>query len=276
MPEGLEGKVAFITGAGRGQGRSHAVRLAENGVDVIAVDICAQIDSVPYKLASREDLDETQRLVEKAGGRCVAAVADVRDIHALDAAAQRGATELGGIDIVLAGAGIFHAGRREASLDDVARNWSDAVDVLLTGVFNTIHVVHQRMIDQGRGGSIVITSSIAGLIGALDGSGGVGGYSAAKHGVVGLMRGYAKLLGPHNIRVNSVHPTGVATEMVTNPTFVKFYEENPEAMMPVTRVLPLSMLEPGDVTDAVLWLVSDAAKYVTGVTLPVDAGVTLA
>src|ERR1700722_15893398 len=271
----LDGKVAFITGAARGQGRSHAVRLAENGADVIAVDICAQIDSVPYNLASRQDLEETQRLVEKAGRRCVAEVADVRDIHALDAAAARGATELGGIDIVLANAGIFHAGRQEASLDDVARNWSDALDVLLTGVFNTIHVVHQRMIDQGRGGSIVITSSIAGLIGALDGSGGVGGYSAAKHGVVGLMRGYAKLLGPHNIRVNSVHPTGVATEMVTNPTFVKFYEENPEAMMPVTRVLPLSMLEPGDVTDAVMWLVSDAAKYVTGVTLPVDAGVTL-
>jgi SDR family mycofactocin-dependent oxidoreductase len=276
MHEGLEGKVAFITGAARGQGRSHAVRLAENGVDIIAVDICAQIDSVPYALASREDLDETQRLVEKAGGRCVAAVADVRDIHALDEAAERGATELGGIDIVLANAGIFHAGRKETSLDDVARNWSDALDVLLTGVFNTIHVVHQRMIDQGRGGSIVITSSIAGLIGALDGSGGVGGYSAAKHGVVGLMRGYAKLLGPHNIRVNSVHPTGVATEMVTNPAFVEYYEENPEALMPVTRVLPLSMLEPGDVTDAVLWLVSDAAKYVTGVTLPVDAGVTLA
>jgi len=276
MVEGLEGKVAFITGAARGQGRSHAVRLAENGADIIAVDICAQIDSVPYPLASREDLEETQRLVEKAGARCVAEVADVRDIHALDAAAARGATELGGIDIVLANAGIFHAGRQEASLGDVARNWSDALDVLLTGVFNTIHVVHQRMIDQGRGGSIVITSSIAGLIGALDGSGGVGGYSAAKHGVVGLMRGYAKLLGPHNIRVNSVHPTGVATEMVTNPTFVKFYEENPEAMMPVTRVLPLSMLEPGDVTDAVMWLVSDAAKYVTGVTLPVDAGVTLA
>src|SRR5580698_3422782 len=276
MHEGLEGKVAFITGAARGQGRSHAVRLAENGADIIAVDICAQIPSVPYDLASRQDLEETQRLVEKAGRRCVAQVADVRDIHALDAAANRGAAELGGIDIVLANAGIFHAGRKEASLDDVARNWSDAVDVLLTGVFNTIHVVHQRMIDQGRGGSIVITSSIAGLIGALDGSGGIGGYSAAKHGVVGLMRGYAKLLGPHNIRVNSVHPTGVATEMVTNPAFVEYYEENPEALMPVTRVLPLSMLEPGDVTDAVMWLVSDAAKYVTGVTLPVDAGVTLA
>jgi SDR family mycofactocin-dependent oxidoreductase len=272
----LEGKVAFITGAARGQGRSHAVRLAENGADIIAVDICAQIDSVPYKLASREDLEETERLVSKTGRRCVTAVADVRDIHALDAAVQRGATALGGIDIVLANAGIFHAGSREATLDDVARNWSDALDVLLTGVFNTIHVVHQRMIDQGRGGSIVITSSMAGLIGALDGSGGIGGYSAAKHGVVGLMRGYAKLLGPHNIRVNSVHPMGVATEMVTNPAFVAFYEENPEALMPLTRALPVSILEPSDVTDAVLWLVSDAAKYVTGVTLPVDGGVTLA
>ena len=272
----FEGKVAFITGAGRGQGRSHAVRLAENGADIIAVDICAQIDSVPYELASLQDLEETQQLVEKTGRRCVMEVADVRDIHALDAAAQHGAAELGGIDIVLANAGIFHAGSKESSLDDVARNWSDALDVLLTGVFNTIHVTKQRMIDQGRGGSVVITSSIAGLIGALDGSGGIGGYSAAKHGVVGLMRGYSKLPGPHNIRVNSVHPTGVSTEMVTNPAFVRFYEENPDAMMPVTRALPMSILQPGDVTDAVLWLVSDAAKYVTGVALPVDAGVTLA
>jgi SDR family mycofactocin-dependent oxidoreductase len=274
--EMLDGKVAFITGAARGQGRSHAVRLAELGADIIAVDICAQIDSVPYNLSSYEDLEETRRLVEKAGRRCLAEAADVRDIHALDAAADRGSRELGGIDIVLANAGIFHAGREESNLEDVARNWSDAVDVLLTGVFNTIHVVKQRMIDQGRGGSIVITSSIAGLIGALDGSGGVGGYSAAKHGVVGLMRGYAKLLGPHNIRVNSVHPMGVATEMVTNPAFVSYYEEHPTELMPITRPLAVKIIEPSDVTDAIVWLVSDAAKYVTGVTLPIDGGAILA
>jgi NAD(P)-dependent dehydrogenase (short-subunit alcohol dehydrogenase family) len=147
---------------------------------------------------------------------------------------------------------------------------------MLTGVFNTIHVVHQRMIDQGRGGSIVITSSMAGLIGALDGTGGLAGYNAAKHGVVGLMRGYAKLLGPHNIRVNSVHPMGVATEMVTNPAFVAYYEENQSVLTPLTRALPVTIMEASDVTDAILWLVSDAARYVTGVTLPVDGGVTLA
>jgi len=272
----LEGKVALITGAARGQGRSHAVRLAERGVDVLAIDVCAQFGDLPYALSSPEDLDETRRLVEGAGRRCVTAVVDVRDLHALDKVVRSGIGELGGIDIVLANAGVFHAGSRERSLDDVGRNWTDAVGVMLTGVFNTIRVVHQPMIDQGRGGAIVITSSMAGLVGAHDGSGGVAGYAAAKHGVVGLMRGYAKLLGPHNIRVNTVHPTAVETPMVTHPALAEYMQQGAARLTPVTRALPTGMIQPGDVTDAVLWLVSDAAKYVTGVTLPVDCGVSLA
>jgi SDR family mycofactocin-dependent oxidoreductase len=272
----LEGKVAFITGAGRGQGRSHAVRFAEAGADVIATDICAPVNSVPYALATLDDLQETQQLVEKAGRRCVTATADVRDIHALEAAVQLGVRELGGIDIAIANAGVFHAGNDEATLDDAEEAFIDAVAIMLTGAFNTVRVVQQPMIDRGRGGSIVLISSMAGLAGMHDGSGGIAGYNAAKHGVVGLMRGYAKLLGEHNIRVNSVHPTAVNTPMVNHPKFFEYMEKRGSRMSSGRRVLPESMVQSEDISDAVLWLVSDAAKYVTGVTLPVDTGITLA
>jgi SDR family mycofactocin-dependent oxidoreductase len=272
----LEGKVAFITGAGRGQGRSHAVRLAESGADVIATDICAPIDSVPYALATEDDLEETRQLVEKAGRRCVTAVADVRDIHALQDAVSQGVRELGRLDIAIANAGVFHAGNDEATLDDAEEAFVDAIAIMLTGTFNTVRVVQQPMIDQDRGGSIVLISSMAGLAGIHDGSGGLAGYNAAKHGVVGLMRGYAKLLGEHNIRVNSVHPTAVNTPMVNHEKFYEYMEKRGARMSSGRRVLPTSSLESDDISDAVLWLVSDAAKYVTGVTLPVDTGITLA
>ena len=271
----LDGKVAFITGAGRGQGRSHAVRMAEEGADIIAIDICAPIESVPYPLSTLEDLEETKRLVEDNDRRCVARVADVRDIHTLAAAVRDGAEELGGIDIVVANAGILHLGSVENTLDDVERNFHDATDVMLAGVFNTLHVVQEIMVGQDRGGSIIITSSLAGLKGMVDTTGGAAGYVAAKHGVVGLMRIFAKLLGPQNIRVNSVHPTSVRTDMVTNPAFLAYYEVRSSTFTPMGSVLPSSMLEPSDVTDAVMWLASDAAKYVTGVTLPIDAGAML-
>jgi SDR family mycofactocin-dependent oxidoreductase len=270
----VNGKVAFITGAARGQGRSHAVRLAEEGADVIAVDLADQIATVPYPMATPEDLEETARLVEKTGRRCVAIQADVRDIKALAAAADRGAEELGGIDIVLANAGILPFAFQAESLDEAAASWGDAVGVMLTGVYNTLRVTQERLVAQGRGGSVVITSSTAGLIGSPGESGGLAGYTAAKHGVVGLMRGYAKLLGPHSIRVNTVHPTAVSTPMIVNEAFGAFVGGSKSMSELTTRVLPVNMIDAGDVTDAVLWLVSDAAKYVTGVTLPVDAGVT--
>ncbi len=272
---GLEGKVAFITGAGRGQGRAHAVRMAESGADIVATDIDTQIVSVPYPLASADDLAETKRLVEQTGRRCLTAVADVRDIHALDAAVQTAVAEFGGLDIVIANAGVFHAGHDENTLDDVVQAWSDAIDVMLTGAFNTVRVVTQPMIDAGKGGSIVLISSMAGLVGMHDGSGGIAGYNAAKHGLVGLMRGYAKLLGPHLIRVNSVHPTGVNTPMVTHPKFIEYVHGGKIKLNSGPSALPSGTLEADDIADAVLWLVSDAARHLTGVTLPVDAGVSL-
>jgi SDR family mycofactocin-dependent oxidoreductase len=269
-----QGKVAFITGAARGQGRSHAVALAREGADIAAIDIADQIESVPYAMATPADLEETARLVKQAGHRCLPIVADVRDIHAMDAAVKETIAELGRIDIVLANAGVLHFSQGGETLDESADRWADAVGVMLTGVYNTIRVVAQPMIEQGAGGSIVITSSTAGLSGMHDGTGGIAAYCASKHGVVGLMRGYAKLLGRHNIRVNTVHPMGVATPMVVNEQFQRFHSDHSDVVEISPRLLPISVLEPQDVTDAVLWLVSDEARAITGIALPVDAGVT--
>jgi SDR family mycofactocin-dependent oxidoreductase len=273
----LAGKVAFITGAARGQGRSHAVALARAGADIVALDIAEQIETVPYPMATPADLDETVRLVAREGRRCKPVVADVRDIHAMDAAVKETLAEFGRLDIVLANAGILHIGQANEGLDDAARNWADAVGVMLTGVYNTIRVTAQPMIDQGDGGSIVITSSTAGLAGMHDGTGGIAGYSASKHGVIGLMRGYAKLLGKHRIRVNTVHPMGVATPMVMNEQFAELYSKpgNAKIFEVSPRLLPINVLETADVSNAILWLVSDDARAVTGITLPVDAGVTM-
>jgi NAD(P)-dependent dehydrogenase (short-subunit alcohol dehydrogenase family) len=242
------GKVAFITGAARGQGRSHAVAIAWAGGRIAIVDIADQIPSIGYPMFTRADLDETVRQVEAAGGACLPIVADVRDIDQMNSAVKQ-------------------------TLETSARNWADAIGVLLTGVYNTIRVVTKPMIDQGEGGSIVITSSLAGLSGMHGGDGGTAAYTAAKHGVVGLMRGYAKLLGRHNIRVNTIHPMGVATPMVINPQFEKFYEENPDTMA-ADRLLPIRMLEAHEVTSAVMWLISDAGRAVTGICLPIDAGIS--
>lgn len=270
----LEGKVAFITGAARGQGRSHALTLAREGADIVALDIADQIPTVAYAMATREDLDETVALVEKEDRRCLPIVADVRDIAAMRAAVEQTMAEFGRIDIVLANAGILLPVHGEQSIDDDAATWADGIAVMLTGVFNTIRVTTQPMIDGGAGGSIVITSSTAGLHGMHDGTGGMAAYTAAKHGVVGLMRGYAKTLGKHDIRVNTVHPMGVATPMVINPVFEEFYRGGEAMLETQPRLLPIQILNPEDVSNAILWLVSDGARAVTGVTLPVDAGVT--
>lgn len=205
----LSGKVAFITGAARGQGRAEAVRLAADGADIIAVDLCAQIASVPYPLATPDDLATTAELVEKAGGRIVTRQADVRDEPELAAALAAGLDEFGRLDIVVANAGI-------APMLSGPEGWRDVIDVNLTGVHHTVEVAIPTLVEQGDGGAIVLISSVAGLVGIGGGDRGSLGYTAAKHGIVGLMRAYANHLAPHSIRVNSVHPTGVDTPMIDN------------------------------------------------------------
>ena len=268
-PEGpLSGKVAFITGAARGQGRAHAVRLAADGADIIAVDLCDQIASVPYPLATADDLAATVKLVEDSGARIVAKQADVRDRASLSAALQAGLDEFGRLDIVVANAGI-------APMQSGDDGWRDVIDVNLTGVYHTIKAAIPTMVKQGSGGSIVLISSAAGLAGVGSPDAGSVGYAAAKHGVVGLMRVYANLLAGQNIRVNSIHPTGVETPMINN----EFTREWLAKMAAATdtpgamgNALPVEALQPEDIANAVAWLVSDQARYITGVTLPVDAG----
>ncbi|MFE9606767.1 mycofactocin-coupled SDR family oxidoreductase [Streptomyces hokutonensis] len=271
----LAGKVAFITGAARGQGRSHAVRFAEEGADLIAIDLCEQIATVPAPMATKKDLDETVRLVEKAGGRIVAVVADIRDPVGLRHALVSGERQLGkGVDIVVANAGIFPVGGDPDP--DPDRTFRDVVEVNLTGTWNTINVAAPGLIERGRGGSIVLTSSTQGLVGrGGDGSGSLTGYSASKHGVVGLMRSAANWLAPHGIRVNSVHPTGVRTPMIENQFVTDYVTNHPEAVAAVANALPVDMVEPVDVSNAILYLASDEARYVTGITLPVDAGLAV-
>jgi SDR family mycofactocin-dependent oxidoreductase len=270
----LDGKVAFITGAGRGQGRSHAIRLAEEGADIIAVDICKDEPALAYSLATEEDLEATAKLVADTGRRIVTRQTDVRDIVGLRTAFDEGVAELGSIDIVIANAGVvfFDQAEVDDDADDLA--WEIATRVMLDGVRNTIKVSRKALVDGGRGGSIVIISSTAGLKGMSDGSGGGDGYTAAKHGVVGLMRTYANLLGPHGIRVNTVHPAGVLTPMIMNDGFAAWTESHRALADRLTNLLPVQAMEPVDISNAVLWLVSDEGRYVTGVALPVDAGFT--
>ncbi|TNC29217.1 mycofactocin-coupled SDR family oxidoreductase [Amycolatopsis alkalitolerans] len=262
----LDGKVAFITGAARGQGRSHAVRLAAEGADILAVDICAQLDSVPYPMATPEDLETTALEVEALGRRVWTAIADVRDFDALGKAMAEGLDRLGSVDIVLVNAGIA-----PMSVNDHQDAWQDVIDVNLTGVQNTLRLVAPVLVAQGRGGAIVITSSTMGLAGVGTDKPGALAYTASKHGVVGLMRAYANFLAPHSIRVNTVHPAGVGTTMVLNPAMEE-YLQSVGTRSGGGNALPVDMVEPIDVSSAVAWLVSDAARYVTGVTLPVDAG----
>ncbi len=272
----LEGMVAFITGAARGQGRSHAVRLAEEGASIIAVDLCAPIESVEYPLATLSDLAETVKVVEERGGEITSGVADVRDHAALQAVFDDGLSRFGKVDIVVANAGILPvigAGGRSLAA------WTDAIDVMLTGVFNTVDVTAPTLLSQGTGGSIVITSSTAGLKGSISKSPetatpGMVGYIAAKHGVVGLMRSYANAFAAYNIRVNTVHPAGCNTPMIGNESFGAWIAENPDMADNFKNPLPVEMVEPIDISNAIAWLCSDQARYVTGVTLPVDAGFT--
>lgn len=267
----LDGKVAVISGVARGQGRSHAVRLAEEGADIIGFDLCAQIDTVEYPMATLDDLQETTRLVEKQGVQCRTAKVDVRDLTAVNEFIDAAVADFGRVDIVLANAGIMPT-TGPARLTHQA--FHDAIDVMLTGVYNTVVPVAERLVAGGRGGSIVITSSTAGLKGLGEGSAGGLGYVAAKHGVVGLMRAWARSLGPASIRVNSVHPTGVNSPMVVNDAFARYTQEFPEVASQMQNILPVPLVECIDVSNAIVFLCSEHGRYVTGQALAVDAGFT--
>lgn len=262
--------VAVITGAARGQGRSHAVALAAEGVAVIAVDRCADVESIPYPLASEDDLDETVHLVRELGGRIHPVVADVRDLAGLRAGVDAGITAFGEVDAVIANAGVVGMGLPDP---DDARVFDDIVDINLRGAWNTLAATSGSMIRRGGGGAMVLTSSMQGLTGrGGDGTAATFAYAASKHGVVGLMRSAANAYARHNIRVNSVHPTGVATPMIFNDHMAKTFAEATDPDPMTGNLLPVPFVEPLDVTNAVLWLVSDKARYITGVALPVDAG----
>ena len=272
----LDGKVAFITGAARGQGRNHAVRLAAEGADIIAVDRCAPIDTVGYPMATADDLAETVRQVQALGRRIIATEADVRDSDAMTRAVDDGVTQLGRLDIVLANAGIAtFAPAKE--LTDAA--WDTMIDINLSGVFRTIRPTIAHLEKNTGGGAIVIISSTAGLRGMAN----IAHYAAAKHGLVGLMKVLAIELAPSKIRVNTVHPTNVDTAMIQNEVTYGLFapdrddvgREDIAPRMAAINALPVPWVEVDDVTDAVLYLVSDSGRYVTGITLPVDAGMVV-
>lgn len=271
----LEGKVAFITGAARGQGRSHAIRLAEEGAKVVAVDIGTAIDTVPYELASDEDLETTVKEVEARGGEILARTADVRDQAALDGAVAEAIDRFGHIDIVCANAAILLFG----AIPELSEaQWRDVIDVNLTGAWHTVKAVVPGMIQAGRGGSIVLTSSAA----AIKASPNIGPYVASKNGLIGLMRTLAVELAPHRIRVNTINPTTVSTRMVLNEATIRqFLPDRTDAtvddLVPVLAArtaLGVPWVEPVDISNALVWLASEEARYVTGVMLPVTAGAT--
>ncbi len=263
----FDGQVAFITGAARGQGRAHAIRMAQEGADIIGIDICEQIGSVGYPMSKREDLDETVRQVEALGGRIVAHETDVRDVQALQKAFDDGVAELGPVTIVVANAGIGPGGFASAE-----QQWEEVIGVNLTGVWNTGRVAIPSMIEHGQGGAIVLTSSTGGLTGSPSDVAGMLGYTAAKHGVIGLMRSWANFLAPHSIRVNSVAPTTVATPMANDGDVSMILQHVPELANSLTNALPVQAVEAIDVANAVAWLASDEARYITGTVVPVDAG----
>lgn len=273
MTQVFEGKVALITGAARGQGRAHALRFAEEGADIIAVDICGQIDSVAYPMSTPEDLDETVNLVEKTGRRIVAEQADVRDLGQLQAAVDAGVAELGRIDFVLANAGILPAAGEQGR--EISA-FVDAVNVMLNGVYYTITTALPAMLAHGDGGAIVITSSAAGFkpvtVDFGTASHGAAGYTAAKHGVIGVMRHFAIALAEKNIRVNSVHPGGVATPMIYNEALAQWSVEHPAFSVSQQPLLATPPVEPEVISDAMVYLCGPSGRYLTGVALPVDGG----
>jgi SDR family mycofactocin-dependent oxidoreductase len=270
----LDGKVALVTGAARGQGRSHALRLAEEGADVIALDLCAPVETVTYRGATRAELDETAAEIEKLDRRVVAREADVRDLAALQSAVADGVAELGRLDVVVANAGIFTT----APVHELSEEqWNTMIDINLTGVWKTVKATVPLLIEQGTGGSIVLISSTGGTQGFPN----FAHYVAAKHGVIGLARTMANELGQHSIRVNAVQPTSVLTDMIDHEDMYRLFRpdlEHPtredfrQALLGGMNILPTPWVDPRDISNAVAWLASDESRFVTGTTLPVDAG----
>jgi SDR family mycofactocin-dependent oxidoreductase len=273
MPR-FEGKVALITGAARGQGRSHALRLADEGADIIALDVCSQIYTVPYPMADSDDLITTVDLIKSRGRRVFADEVDVRDLRGLEAAVAAGVSELGRLDIVVANAG---------TLNDTAPLWEiteqqfqDQIDVNLTGVWKTIKATVPSMLKQNQGGVIILISSISGLTVELN----VGHYAASKHGVNGLMRTLSGELAPFGIRVNSINPTNVNTAMINNPRYNRLFaggmdgatQDDALEALTAMHALPVPFLEPIDVSNAVVYLASEDGRFVTGTTHVIDAG----
>jgi (+)-trans-carveol dehydrogenase len=272
----VEGKVAFITGAARGQGRSHAITLAREGADIIAVDIEGQVDSVQYPMSTPEDMERTVKEVEALDRRIVAAKVDVRDYPALKETLDDGVAQLGRLDIVSANAGIVSYG----TLADLPeQTWQDVIDTNLTGVWHATKAAIPHLRAGGRGGAMILTSSDAGLKPYQNS----GHYTAAKHGVIGLMQTLALELAADGIRVNAIAPTQVDTPMLMNPATYRLFRpdlENPTAddmaaPSQATNILPIPWVEPADISNALLFLASDEARYVTGVVLPVDAGAAI-
>lgn len=274
MPGRVEGKVAFITGAARGQGRSHAVRLAEEGADIIAVDICKPVRNVTYEFPTEADLAETARQVEQLDRRIVTHRVDIRNYDELKAAVDDGVARLGQLDIVSANAAIGVNQYRAWEVPD--EEWQDMIDINLTGQWRTCKAAIPHMIERGRGGSIALTSSMA----ALRTYARIGHYSAAKHGVVGLMATLAVELGEYDIRVNCLLPTQVDTPMIMNEAMYRNFR--PDLANPgrddmagpsrAAHALDVPWVDPIDVSNALLYLASDEARYITGVTFPVAAG----
>jgi SDR family mycofactocin-dependent oxidoreductase len=264
----VQGLVAVVTGAARGQGRAHAVRLAEEGADLVLLDACAAVTALGYLPATDGDLDETVALAEKAGARTVAGRADVRVLDEIRSVVADGVREFGRIDIVVANAGISAWGRL---WEITAEQWQSVLDTNLSGVWHTLKATVPTMIDGGRGGSIITISSVAGIK-SLPGQ---AHYSAAKHGVVGLTGTAALELAPYGIRANSVHPWAVDTAMATDSTLTALLHEHAHYLASFGQVLGTPKLAtPRDIADAVLWLASDESRTVTGVALPVDLGAT--
>jgi (+)-trans-carveol dehydrogenase len=271
----MDQKVAFITGAGRGQGRSHAVRLAEEGADIIAVDACRDVATVDYPMATRDDLDETVRLVEKTGRRIVASACDVRDAAGLKAALDAGVAEFGRLDCVVANAGILSQGLAHEQSDE---QFQDIIDINLTGVWKTVRAAIPHFIRQDDGGSVILTSSVMGM----RASSGVVSYVASKYAVVGMMKSLAHELAPYHVRVNTVHPTNCFTSMIDNESLLKSMRpdlqrpsiEDAADILASYNLWDVPWVEPIDISNAVLWLASTESRYVTGISLPVDLGAT--
>jgi SDR family mycofactocin-dependent oxidoreductase len=267
----LDGKVALITGAARGMGRAHAIRLASEGADIIAVDACTGFDATDYPAATPDDLAATVDAVTGHGRRIVVRQADVRDAEAVGDAVAAGLEELGQLDIVVANAGII----RLTDTDQRARTFREIVEVNLIGAWNTVDAAIPALVDGGRGGSIVLVSSTQGIKASDTDRPGLQAYAASKRGLVALMQGWALQLAPHSIRVNTIHPSGVATDMTVNKTTMAMAAAEDPWLMAQQNALPIALVEPEQIAGAVAWLVSDAASFVTGTSWPLDAGFTL-